>query len=208
MKKVRQDAWSQADDSLLAEIILRHVRTGSTQLAAFQEASKSLGRTAAATGYRWNAIVRKEYAAQIEIAKAQWRDEKGQVKADGMVPSVLSVFVPEETAAAPALDWPDVLKFLKGQKGEIGQLQTRLAQLERELAVKTAETVRLAEENRSLGSELNRVGQELSIVKDDYSALVGIMERARKMALVGEQLIEENPVAFVMEENGNLERMK
>lgn len=208
MKKVRQDAWSQADDSLLAEIILRHVRTGSTQLAAFQEASKSLGRTAAATGYRWNAIVRKEYAAQIEIAKAQWRDELGQAKADGTVPAAHPVFDTAETTAAPVLDWPEVLKFLKGQKGEVGQLQARLAKLERELAVRTAENVRLAEENRLLGAELNRVGQELTIVKEDYSALVGIMERARKMALVGEQVIEENPVAFVMEENGNLERMK
>lgn len=208
MKKVRQDAWSTEDDRSLAEIILRHVRTGSTQLAAFQEASKSLGRTAAATGYRWNAIVRKEYAAQIEIAKAQWKEEKGGAKPEGTAAVVAGGLETAEAELSPALDWLEVLKFLKGQKGAIGHLQARISKLEREVAVKTAENVRLSEENRRLGAELNRVGQELTLVKEDYSALVGIMERARKLALVGEQGIEEHPVAFVMEENGNLERMK
>ncbi|WP_132946171.1 RsfA family transcriptional regulator [Tumebacillus sp. BK434] len=208
MKKVRQDAWSQADDSLLAEVILRHVRSGSTQLAAFQEASKSLGRTAAATGYRWNANVRKEYVAQIEIAKAQWKEVKGRAEAEGTAVPEPAGWESAAEGAVAALDWPAVLKFLKGQKGTVGQLQTRLTKLERELAVQTAENVRLSEENRKLRAELNRVGQELTLVKEDHSALVGIMERARKLAFVGEPLIEASPAAFVMEENGNLERMK
>ena len=35
MVKVRQDAWLEQDDELLAETVLRHVREGSTQLSAF-----------------------------------------------------------------------------------------------------------------------------------------------------------------------------
>ena len=35
--KVRQDAWTDEDDLLLAETVLRHVREGSTQLNAFEE---------------------------------------------------------------------------------------------------------------------------------------------------------------------------
>lgn len=37
MTAVRQDAWSAEDDLILAEVTLRHIREGSTQLAAFEE---------------------------------------------------------------------------------------------------------------------------------------------------------------------------
>ena len=37
MVKVRQDAWIEENDTLLAETVLRHVREGSTQLSAFEE---------------------------------------------------------------------------------------------------------------------------------------------------------------------------
>lgn len=37
MTAVRQDAWSTEDDLILAEVTLRHIREGSTQLAAFEE---------------------------------------------------------------------------------------------------------------------------------------------------------------------------
>ena len=46
--KVRQDAWTDEDDLLLAETVLRHVREGSTQLNAFEEVGDQLNRTSAA----------------------------------------------------------------------------------------------------------------------------------------------------------------
>ena len=35
MTAVRQDAWSPDDDLILAEVTLRHIREGSTQLCRF-----------------------------------------------------------------------------------------------------------------------------------------------------------------------------
>ena len=67
----RQDAWTEDDDLLLAEVTLRHVREGGTQLSAFEEVGRKLNRTAAACGFRWNSLVRKKYEAAIRIAKAQ-----------------------------------------------------------------------------------------------------------------------------------------
>ena len=46
--KVRQDAWTDEDDLLLAETVLRHVREGSTQLNAFEEVGDQLNRTSLA----------------------------------------------------------------------------------------------------------------------------------------------------------------
>ncbi|MCK9911329.1 RsfA family transcriptional regulator, partial [Microbacteriaceae bacterium K1510] len=67
----RQDAWTEDDDLVLAEVTLRHIREGGTQLAAFEEVGQRLGRTAAACGFRWNSAVRKRYDAAIAIAKGQ-----------------------------------------------------------------------------------------------------------------------------------------
>ncbi|MBG9788304.1 MULTISPECIES: RsfA family transcriptional regulator [Brevibacillus] len=72
----RQDAWTEDDDLVLAEVTLRHIREGGTQLAAFEEVGQRLGRTSAACGFRWNSTVRKQYDAAISIAKAQRQQMK------------------------------------------------------------------------------------------------------------------------------------
>jgi prespore-specific regulator len=74
--KVRQDAWSHEDDLLLAETVLRYIREGGTQLAAFDEVGDKLNRTSAACGFRWNAEVRGKYEQAIAIAKKQRKERK------------------------------------------------------------------------------------------------------------------------------------
>jgi prespore-specific regulator len=69
--KIRQDAWSEENDLLLAETVLRHVREGSTQLNAFEEVGDKLNRTSAACGFRWNAVVRHQYEKALDLAKKQ-----------------------------------------------------------------------------------------------------------------------------------------
>lgn len=69
--KTRQDAWTDENDLLLAETVLRHVREGSTQLNAFEEVGDKLDRTSAACGFRWNAVVRHNYEKALQLAKKQ-----------------------------------------------------------------------------------------------------------------------------------------
>ena len=78
MSPTRQDAWSQDEDLLLAEVVLRHIREGGTQLQAFEEVGKQLSRTSAACGFRWNSYVRKQYKSGIELAKKQRKELKKQ----------------------------------------------------------------------------------------------------------------------------------
>lgn len=80
MVATRQDAWSEDDDLLLAEVTLRHIREGGTQLSAFEEVGYRLARTAAACGFRWNSLVRKKYESAIQIAKAQRQQRKSRGK--------------------------------------------------------------------------------------------------------------------------------
>src|SRR6478752_177356 len=106
--KVRQDAWTDENDLLLAETVLRHVREGSTQLNAFEEVGDKLNRTSAACGFRWNAVVRHRYEKALQLAKKQrkqrqrilGKDQSGKKKLlySPPVPSVEEI----ETIVEPA----------------------------------------------------------------------------------------------------------
>jgi prespore-specific regulator len=208
MKTMRQDAWTTEDDNLLADIILHHIRSGSTQLIAFEEVGQRLGRTKAACGYRWNAIVRKEFTAQIEIAKAERRtNQSTRLREETVAGQGVHEASGEEGGERAQVGWGEVLRFLRGQRAESQALHSRLRQLERDLEVHVAEVDRLTKENQGLQSDLGRVEQELCVVKEDYVALVQIMERARKLAFLADGDDVEKP-KFKMDENGNLERIE
>ncbi|HEY4553885.1 MAG TPA: RsfA family transcriptional regulator [Bacillaceae bacterium] len=80
--KTRQDAWTEENDLLLAETVLRHVREGSTQLNAFEEVGDKLNRTSAACGFRWNAVVRHQYEKALDLAKKQRKQRQRMLGKD------------------------------------------------------------------------------------------------------------------------------
>lgn len=80
--KTRQDAWTEENDLLLAETVLRHVREGSTQLNAFEEVGDKLNRTSAACGFRWNAVVRQQYEKALDLAKKQRKQRQRMLGKD------------------------------------------------------------------------------------------------------------------------------
>ncbi|TMN23482.1 RsfA family transcriptional regulator [Lentibacillus cibarius] len=82
MNAARQDAWTEDEDILLAETVLRYIRDGKTQLEAFKDVAQQLSRTSAACGFRWNASIRKQYANEIELAKED-RKKHNKPQANG-----------------------------------------------------------------------------------------------------------------------------
>jgi prespore-specific regulator len=91
MGAIRQDAWTEQDDRMLAEVTLRHIREGGTQLSAFAEVGQHIGRTQAACGFRWNSFLRKHYEHDIKQAKvhrqkAQHERRKFTMKRDFQEP--------------------------------------------------------------------------------------------------------------------------
>jgi prespore-specific regulator len=218
MTAARQDAWTPDDDLLLAEVTLRHIREGGTQLAAFEEVGEKLGRTAAACGFRWNSCVRKKYEAAIQIAKAQRKQRKQAQRVRTSVPLTTSY---EESAMASSTASPitapqhqvlnmeeeisldAVIRFLKNQK----DTTKRLKQLEKELEEKESELGRLRSENERMGKQLDHVQTDYQVVNEDYRTLIQIMDRARKMALLTENEDLAMKPRFKMDANGNLERV-
>jgi prespore-specific regulator len=221
MTAARQDAWTPDDDLLLAEVTLRHIREGGTQLGAFEEVGEKLGRTAAACGFRWNSFVRKKYEAAIQIAKAQRKQRK-------QVTRIRPAALPrptgyEESAMATSTELPEivtaaagcgsleeevsldaVIRFLKNQK----DLGKRVKQLEKELQEKDEAIHQLREDNQRMNKELNHVQSDYQVVNEDYRTLIQIMDRARKMALLTENEDYDLKPKFKMDANGNLERVE
>lgn len=68
--------WDKEKDQILLETVLKHIRNGSTQLKAFEEAAAKLNKTAAACGFRWNNYVRKFHENDIQRAKGERKIKK------------------------------------------------------------------------------------------------------------------------------------
>jgi prespore-specific regulator len=200
----RQDAWTPNDDMILAEVTLRHIREGGTQLSAFEEVAEKLGRTPAACGFRWNSTVRKKYEAAIQIAKSQRQkrlQEKGRAvshraKSDGLT-----------TGGDTAYSIDNIIRFLRQYKNEIHELKRQQKQMEKELEEREQLAKQLEKENMEMKEQLNHVQSDYRLVNDDYRTLVQIMERARRMALINDEDEELHETNVCMEENGDLEHV-
>jgi prespore-specific regulator len=148
----RKDQWEPEDDSTLAETILNHIRTGSTQLVAFEETGERLGRTTAACGFRWNSEVRKHYVEEIRAAKQERNGKKGRVK--------VSKVVREEDTA----------------KRLVNNLQFKIQRLESQNEKLILQVRELMTELDALKSVPNAF-----TITDDYMELLKIFQRAREI---------------------------
>jgi len=140
MNATRQDAWTEDEDIILAETVLRHIKEGKTQLEAFKEVAKQLSRTSAACGFRWNATIRKEYQEQIQQAKEERK--LGGRKA---------IWSFEESKTAPEKETIEsAIMLLEKMKSSFAEHQD-LARKEQEKLLKNLE-----EENKKLKIQLQR----------------------------------------------------
>jgi len=213
MTAARQDAWSPDDDLILAEVTLRHIREGSTQLSAFEEVGQRIARTSAACGFRWNSCVRKRYGEAIGLAKQQ-RQKRNYLKKQGISISGTERLVvdegesgKQELLTAESLSLESIIRYLRQWKNTVQEMSKQIRQLEKELKEKDERLSDLVEKNDRLSKEVNEVQTDYQVVNDDYKALIRIMDRARRLAFLTEEADEER-AKFKMDANGNLERIE
>jgi|GEM_PF-1081204 len=200
LRTMRQDAWTTEDDQVLAEIVLRHIRDGSTQLAGFNEASRRLGRTAAACGFRWNACVRRQYRNSIETAKEQRKERKSQ-----QIQAQLEGGDYEHPTST-LMSWAQVLRFLRQEKNTAQLWASRWRQAEREASHLREKTHRLEQDYTAICAEHESLRKEYETVLADYTSLVDIVERARKATVFDGQDVQTG-FLYRIDEHGNLERV-
>ncbi|MCB5933932.1 RsfA family transcriptional regulator [Caldibacillus thermoamylovorans] len=204
MTTVRQDAWTKDEDLLLAEVVLRHIREGSTQLKAFEEVGKKLSRTAAACGFRWNSSVRKQYKTGIELAKRQRKElkKKSQDVFDSHQVDGEKKIKGNEAELNGILSIEQVISFLQRLKEKEIQFDTSVDELKKY----KEERDDLRKKLKATQEENEKMKKEINLLKDDYLALLSIMEKARKLALKGEN--QEEKMKFQMDINGNIDMIK
>ena len=199
MVKVRLDAWMQENDELLAELVLRHVREGSTQLNAFEEAGDELNRTAAACGFRWNAVVRHQYETELKEAKKE-RKEKLRILGKDYRRRGNGIYLakPQEegerlqSIPVSALSIDIIIAYL-----------VRLQHSDSDISRYRHMAATSTEKIRKLESELAKLEKENAAIKQDYEQFVQIMNRARRLVTLNDEELPAVPV-FQMEKNGNL----
>lgn len=209
MSTTRQDAWTQDEDLLLAEVVLRHIRDGGTQLQAFEEVGKKLSRTSAACGFRWNSFVRKQYKSGIELAKKQRKETKKHstdetsLTKKSQEPEVKSVGTITKQSPPKSIPFTEVINFLNVLHDKAEKHNNQAVDLERyETKIKNLE-----KQTYYLAAENEKLMKELKMIEEDYRALIEIMERARKMVVLQEE-DRQQKVKFQMDKNGNLERIE
>ncbi|WP_335870506.1 RsfA family transcriptional regulator [Bacillus sp. 2205SS5-2] len=201
MSSTRQDAWSQDEDLLLAEVVLRHIREGGTQLQAFEEVGQKLSRTGAACGFRWNSFIRKQYRSGIELAKKQRKEQKMKgIPLSGVQETQdKESSQPIKSTSFPSLgEITSYLNYLESTKDREQQLAKEKALLEEQVQS-------LTDEYTLLQKDYQQAKHELSMLKEDHLSLLSFLEKARKMAIHSEE--ESEKVKFQMDKNGNLQRL-
>lgn len=171
----RSDAWTAEDDERLAELVLQHIRTGSTQLRAFEEAANLLGRTNAACGYRWNGVVRKHYRDEIDAAK---QDRKASHRPAPKL--VEEVEEPSVTTMTSSDSMRDVVNFLEQYDEQYQNLRQQLEQSESEKHYLKNRVHELEEQLGTLAPPQNASLTPEQLAEDSRT-LFAIMERARKL---------------------------
>lgn len=136
MNRPRQDAWTKDEDILLAEIVLRHMRSGKTQLEAFKKAGEALSRTPAACGFRWNASLRKHHTEAINLAKNS--------RKQSLFDKATTINMDERHTIESAIS------MLERVKNHVGKLQEGSLEEQQQLIFK------LQEKNKRLEEEIKR----------------------------------------------------
>ncbi|MED1202180.1 RsfA family transcriptional regulator [Heyndrickxia acidicola] len=182
MSSTRQDAWTHDEDLLLAEIVLRHIREGGTQLQAFEEVGKQMNRTAAACGFRWNSYVRKQYKSGIELAKKQRKERKFKAveKLEEVPLPKVSETVQEisETKGNDELTLSQVVSYLQNlltAEKEASVLEEHNANLQQE-----KEKWEKSYKDLKLHFEIQK--EEYENLKKEYNSLLSFFEKARQLA--------------------------
>ncbi|WP_027726149.1 RsfA family transcriptional regulator [Tuberibacillus calidus] len=187
MSQTRQDAWSEDEDLLLAETVLRHIREGSTQLMAFEEVGKALSRTAAACGFRWNSLVRKKYEDAIALAKKERKErqnQKRQEKRKNRQAKLKSAVEKPAESEQPmredrqSITIDDIILYLNDLK----QSEARIRQLKAEIEALKSELEKDQKQLEVLASERDQALTNLAELQSEYQTMLSIMDKARKLA--------------------------
>ncbi|MFB5662183.1 RsfA family transcriptional regulator [Alteribacillus sp. HJP-4] len=186
----RQDAWSEKDDKYLAETVLHHIKSGSTQLRAFDEIGDQLDRTSAACGFRWNALIRQRYIDEIKQAKK----ERKKLLNNNAKAAVSKI---NESSPNASANIPAVVNLLEKA------LEKELNTFQNNSDSKYQDTESLEIIHSQLVKEAEEWREKYTTMQKEYQMVASMLNRARLLAAEETDLMA---TTFKMDQNGNLEK--
>lgn len=147
--------WRREEDQLLKEIVLETIRNGGTQLKAFAEVGRKLGRTPGACGFRWNAVLRQIDPISYQEAKRKRVYKQLQKRKELQIDS-----------------FSHVIRLLEKVDQEWKTLKCHIDQLNQDIVKKKDEYQRLRKENKQLKKQQLSLHTYREEVKERYKELV------------------------------------
>lgn len=157
--KNKNRIWNDEEDILLKDCVLDNIRTGKTQLEAFEKVGKETSRTSGSVAFRWNNTLRKKYSIEVRQAKEERKASKDSLNSspnDNNEP--INLPTPpsnkETEKISTNITYQDVFNFLKEKE-----------KLEEQLVTVTKAYDSLSEDFESLKVDFNEVVSVISKAK-------------------------------------------
>lgn len=163
MNEVKGRRWTTEEDQLLSELVLNTISQGGTQLTAFAEVGKKIGRTAGACGFRWNAVLRGQNPTSYSEAKKKRVYTQLEKKRKSKV----------ET-------FSDAIDLLKHAEQIWMKKQSKITRLTQTIANTKQKVHDLKQENQSFHQEHNAVEWVQQEVKNRYEELLHLIEKLKQ----------------------------
>jgi prespore-specific regulator len=163
MNEVKGRRWTPEEDELLSRSVLHTISQGGTQLTAFSEVGKEIGRTAGACGFRWNAVLRGQNPTSYSEAKKKRVYTQLEKKRKSKV----------ET-------FSEAIELLKQTEQEWIKQQKEITQLNQSISKTKQKVNTLVQENQKFKQENNAVEWVQQEVKTRYEELVQLIEKLKQ----------------------------
>lgn len=179
----RNPVWTEKEDLLLADTVLRCVREGGTQIQACKEIAEKLeNRTEEACAFRWNNRLRSKYAKELELAKKgkviSTNKKVKAVNSNTNKPKSTSNKTKNEDKSPVEIKLESLVDNIEGLKRITNYLEENI----KKESEKQNDDLKV--ENKTLKEELATLKQEYDEIVRDYHAMMHIMDRARRRGIV------------------------
>lgn len=178
----RVDSWGDQDDQMLARIVLKHIREGSTKKKAFEEAGNELERTVHACAFRWNNVLKERYESAVHLSKKAREaimKQRGRIKVIEKNIPVSSVSVETPHQAAPIekeTTSPSLLDQLSAFLQEHEEIKKQIDVLK--------------QENAALKAQLEQTENVKTKLEHNQKTMMDIMERMKQLTFPDELLAQ------------------
>lgn len=187
--KVRSDNWTDEEDLILAEVMLRYIRHGNKLGPAYEEVATRTRRTAAGANFRWQSTIKKRYETAIGIAKAQAQNIKNgsaAPKVELLLPLIeLGTGIKKEEVVQQTVEEAGIQNALNFVKSVIDNKKEEVQQATKTPLQEVIEMLVKIDFKTSSVEQL--VNNQHNIIIDQHEQIVGYQE---ELALANAKIAE------------------